>query len=380
MSWKTLDNGILLKNSPITKTLYETYDEDIRELGYNRYELYDRDNFEMPIVIGYFKLISRELVAIHRGDNKQMTQKDIDDFLAELFEFMESDEEDLINEGIENRGISQAYIESVWGSKAQNDSLSNGEYVFQFTDGFLSGVSSGNGLSANARDFLNVERYIKEAEKWYNGDTNRIINEINLHAECLVNIPGDLLRSNVLKRQFSYPSGCCNYIAMAAHYRCYDVSFNDIVNSTHGDYSIVEKSPLSTKIKAYGEFFTDVTAQDVEVSASNDFGEELCGGTSGYVYVMINPSLPEFVKIGKTTRDPHERVKELSSATGVPTPFVLVYYKAFKDCHFAETVLHDYLEGKGVRVSGNREFFQISTVEAIDLINLYSKMEEERYS
>ena len=92
---------------------------------------------------------------------------------------------------------------------------------------------------------------------------------------------------------------------------------------------------------------------------------------------MVNPSLPNIVKIGKTTRDPNERAKELSSATGVPTPFILVYSKPFADCHFAEKVIHGYLEDKGVRVSGNREFFQISTSEAIDLINVYYSIEQK---
>ena len=43
--------------------------------------------------------------------------------------------------------------------------------------------------------------------------------------------------------------------------------------------------------------------------------------SKGYVYVLINSSMPNLVKIGKTTKDPNERVKELSSATGVATPF-----------------------------------------------------------
>ena len=93
---------------------------------------------------------------------------------------------------------------------------------------------------------------------------------------------------------------------------------------------------------------------------------------------MVNPSLPNLVKIGKTTREPNERAKELSLATGVPTPFILVYYKPFKDCHLAETVIHHFFEEKGTRVNGNREFFQVSTTEAIDIINLYFKIEQEK--
>lgn len=93
------------------------------------------------------------------------------------------------------------------------------------------------------------------------------------------------------------------------------------------------------------------------------------GNNSGYVYVMINPSYGEgVVKIGKTTKEPEERAKELSSATGVVTPFILVYKRLFKNCHTAERLIHSILEGKGHRVNTNREFFAIGIPEAINYI------------
>ena len=46
---------------------------------------------------------------------------------------------------------------------------------------------------------------------------------------------------------------------------------------------------------------------------------------AGYIYALINPSLEGLVKIGKTTRDPTDRVRELSSSTAAPTPFVLAF-------------------------------------------------------
>lgn len=89
----------------------------------------------------------------------------------------------------------------------------------------------------------------------------------------------------------------------------------------------------------------------------------------GYVYVMINPSYGEgIVKIGKTTKEPEERAKELSSATGVVTPFIVVYKRAFKNCHTAERMIHEILEDKGCRVNNNREFFAIGISEAINLM------------
>ena len=89
---------------------------------------------------------------------------------------------------------------------------------------------------------------------------------------------------------------------------------------------------------------------------------------NGYVYVLMNPSMENLVKIGKSTRTPQERAKELSATTGVPTPFVVVYEEYFESCTIAEQHIHTYLESKGFRVSKNREFFEIPIKEAIDAV------------
>jgi len=89
---------------------------------------------------------------------------------------------------------------------------------------------------------------------------------------------------------------------------------------------------------------------------------------AGYIYVLINPSMDGLVKIGKTTREPTGRAKELSGATGVPTPFVLAYDALFTDCSAAEEFVHALLEQKGYRVSSNREFFNASISEAIKAV------------
>lgn len=89
---------------------------------------------------------------------------------------------------------------------------------------------------------------------------------------------------------------------------------------------------------------------------------------NGYVYVLMNPSMQNLVKIGKTVREPEERAKELSSTTGVPTPFVVVYNCYFKSCTEAESFVHSFLENKGFRVSTKREFFEIPIKDAIDAV------------
>lgn len=97
----------------------------------------------------------------------------------------------------------------------------------------------------------------------------------------------------------------------------------------------------------------------------------------GYVYVLINPSIKGMVKIGKTTRTPEERAKELSLATGVPTPFVVAYESCFINCSKAELFVHDYLGKHGYRVSNNREFFELPIKDAIDAIIMASNTLEQ---
>ena len=88
----------------------------------------------------------------------------------------------------------------------------------------------------------------------------------------------------------------------------------------------------------------------------------------GYVYVFFNPSLPGLVKIGRTQRNPAERAAELSAATGVPTPFMLVFDCAFADCESAERHIHDVLSLRGHRRAANREFFEMSVSDAVKTV------------
>jgi hypothetical protein len=88
----------------------------------------------------------------------------------------------------------------------------------------------------------------------------------------------------------------------------------------------------------------------------------------GWVYVLVNSSLPGLVKVGLTTRSPDERAEELSSATGVPTPFVIAFSQFFSDCRAAEAFVHEALSQRGVRTAANREFFSGSVQEVIRVV------------
>ena len=84
----------------------------------------------------------------------------------------------------------------------------------------------------------------------------------------------------------------------------------------------------------------------------------------GFVYILSNPSMPSLVKIGLTTMTVTDRVAELNSATGVPTPFVIEAYFASQDSSNDERIIHTNLAS--LRVQG-REFFKCSVEKAIEI-------------
>jgi hypothetical protein len=88
----------------------------------------------------------------------------------------------------------------------------------------------------------------------------------------------------------------------------------------------------------------------------------------GWIYVLVNSSIPGLVKVGRTSRPPAERVAELSAATGVATPFVLAFEQAFADCIAAEQAVHAELDRRGLRAAANREFFRGSPNDIIRVI------------
>ena len=88
----------------------------------------------------------------------------------------------------------------------------------------------------------------------------------------------------------------------------------------------------------------------------------------GWVYVLVNSSAPGLVKVGRTGRDPALRAAELSSGTGVPTPFVVAFEQFFEDCHAAERSVHAELDRRGWRLSPQREFFRGSASDIIRVV------------
>lgn len=90
---------------------------------------------------------------------------------------------------------------------------------------------------------------------------------------------------------------------------------------------------------------------------------------NGYIYVLVNPAMPGLAKVGKTGRNPSERSSELSSATGVPSPFIVVFQQPVPNIDFAEHWVHQELERMGNRHSSSREFFNAPLHEVVAVVS-----------
>lgn len=87
---------------------------------------------------------------------------------------------------------------------------------------------------------------------------------------------------------------------------------------------------------------------------------------TGYIYILINPALHrDLLKIGKTTRQPEDRAKEISS-TGVPAEYRVAFDIESSDCDLAELIVHNRLAE--YRYTKNREFFKLPLKTAISKI------------
>lgn len=89
---------------------------------------------------------------------------------------------------------------------------------------------------------------------------------------------------------------------------------------------------------------------------------------SEIIYVLTNEAMPGYVKIGMTTNNLEQRVRELSRSTSVPLPFTVFFACTVADAHFVEHQLHDAFDNN--RVNPRREFFSIDPERVVAALKL----------
>ncbi len=85
----------------------------------------------------------------------------------------------------------------------------------------------------------------------------------------------------------------------------------------------------------------------------------------GHVYCLAIDAQPGTVKIGATTRDPNERLREANACTWSPWPFRLVVAAEVPDVWATERLLHALLSAR--RTNYRHEFFTLTPDEACGL-------------
>jgi len=85
------------------------------------------------------------------------------------------------------------------------------------------------------------------------------------------------------------------------------------------------------------------------------------------IYILVNESMPDLVKIGRTNRSIEQRIKELDN-TSVPLPFQCFYAAEVINAALVESRVHKIFSDK--RLRGNREFFRVDPDQAVQAIKL----------
>ena len=88
------------------------------------------------------------------------------------------------------------------------------------------------------------------------------------------------------------------------------------------------------------------------------------------VYILINQSMPETIKIG-ITDNLERRIKELDN-TSTPLPFECFYAVEVQDASKIEKKIHEGLDDK--RIRQNREFFNVSPEQAKSILEIAEVM------
>ena len=97
---------------------------------------------------------------------------------------------------------------------------------------------------------------------------------------------------------------------------------------------------------------------------------------SGWVYILSTREMANILKIGMTTRNISERVKEINSATGLLYPLSARAIFRVKNASEAERLIFSKLDS--YRIRKDREFFNIEFQKAVTLINDYLQFENKK--
>lgn len=102
---------------------------------------------------------------------------------------------------------------------------------------------------------------------------------------------------------------------------------------------------------------------------------------TGVIYILTNPSFPQYVKIGYAD-DVHQRIKELNKSESIPYAFRLYAYYKVKE-RLQDLTLHNLIDSlnpdlrtieNNERKKRVREFYSLEPYEAYRILNSIAKI------
>ena len=142
----------------------------------------------------------------------------------------------------------------------------------------------------------------------------------------------------------------------------------DVIREAEYCNTLPEDSEYTRRIGLILQFDEDLlSGANDRLRRFEELIESVQSPPGGFVYILTNPSMPDLVKIGCTTRTPEDRAEEISRGTGVPSKFHVAYKQPVSNPFETERLLHAHLAEQ--RVNQTREFFDLSLDEAIKLVH-----------
>ena len=325
-----------------------------------------------------FEIFSNNIIFIQTNDTViKVTNKMLDNYLkdCDLEHEYRDNAFDILTDGIAGKNLTIEFLSKVLNIE---DPKPDGKYLYEklgyylyFNEGYLTDFESVDELNRWAKaDKAENPEYFSQCMRFaqaFLSDPEEVTNELNTQAEASVNIPSVNMPIENYKKfaelhRTSF--GTINYYNWLICHNGKKVTLDEFLQINKGRYQELNSNSTTRRFKV-NHFIYEFSGTDLLSTRQIKESEEM---NNGYVYVLINQSLKGMVKIGKTRKKPDDRAKELSSSTGVPTPFFVAYKIFVNDCDQAEKYIHNLLTSKGIRISNNREFFHIPLDEIIKIM------------
>lgn len=230
-------------------------------LGYNTDQIesyYDGEDDKISMVV--FKVFTNDIIFVLAHDSvANLSAEWVEDYLWD-YDFNEVYDsykrEGILTNGIKNKSFTVDFLAKVLNEKSVGPNglmlAKSIGYNLQFKDGFLVKFNSFDGLNKWARSWKleqneTYSSYENAAQKYWQGNNEKILNEINIQADAWSRTP-EAARNEYIKFHRTM-EGTINYkMLLVAHYND-DISLKTFKEINFGRYELVDEFTSSDNYK-----------------------------------------------------------------------------------------------------------------------------------